>query len=167
MKDGRTEVANFLNSGTFLRRNGKWQVVNWQATRMPRAEEEQDSKTAEVSIALPPELARVLTDYEAGWQAGDAAALASLFTEDGFVLPEGQPPVRGRAAIQKLYTSKGSPLSLRAFAYATQGDIGYIIGGYTSERGKPDQGKFTLTLRKGRDGRWLIMSDMDNSNRRP
>ncbi len=29
-----TEVANYLNSGTFLRRNGKWQVVNWQATKM-------------------------------------------------------------------------------------------------------------------------------------
>ncbi|HEX5703691.1 MAG TPA: nuclear transport factor 2 family protein [Pyrinomonadaceae bacterium] len=32
-KDGKTEVANFLNSGTFLKRNGKWQVVNWQATK--------------------------------------------------------------------------------------------------------------------------------------
>ena len=28
------EVLNFLNSGTFLKRDGKWQVVNWQATRM-------------------------------------------------------------------------------------------------------------------------------------
>jgi ketosteroid isomerase-like protein len=33
-KDGKTEVANYLNSGTFLKRKGKWQVVNWQATRM-------------------------------------------------------------------------------------------------------------------------------------
>ena len=32
-KDGKTEVAKFLNSGTFLKRNGKWQVVNWQATK--------------------------------------------------------------------------------------------------------------------------------------
>jgi ketosteroid isomerase-like protein len=111
-------------------------------------------------------LARVLTDYEAGWKSGNAAALASLFAEDGFVLPSGQPPVKGRAAIQKLYTSNGSPLSLRAIAFATQGDVGYIIGGYSGEPGKPDDGKFTLTLRKV-DGRWLIVSDMDNSNRRP
>lgn len=27
-------------------------------------------------------------------------------------------------------------------------------------------GKFTLTLRKDKSGRWLIVSDMDNSNRR-
>ena len=32
-KDGKTEVANYLNSGTFLKRKGKWQVVNWQATK--------------------------------------------------------------------------------------------------------------------------------------
>ncbi|HEY3025709.1 MAG TPA: nuclear transport factor 2 family protein [Pyrinomonadaceae bacterium] len=39
-KDGKTEVTNFLNSGTFLKRKGKWQVVNWQATRMPRPDQE-------------------------------------------------------------------------------------------------------------------------------
>ena len=33
-KDGKTEVANYLNTGTFLKRNGKWQVVSWQATKM-------------------------------------------------------------------------------------------------------------------------------------
>jgi uncharacterized protein (TIGR02246 family) len=32
-KDGKTEVANYLNSGTFVKRKGKWQVVNWQATK--------------------------------------------------------------------------------------------------------------------------------------
>lgn len=33
-KDGKTEVANYLNSGTFLKRKGGWQVVSWQATKM-------------------------------------------------------------------------------------------------------------------------------------
>src|ERR1043165_9054361 len=32
-KNGKTEVANYLNSGTFLKRKGKWQVVSWQATK--------------------------------------------------------------------------------------------------------------------------------------
>lgn len=32
---GRTEVMKYLNSGTFLKRDGKWQVVNWQATKLP------------------------------------------------------------------------------------------------------------------------------------
>ncbi len=126
----------------------------------------QQAPAGEPSVTLPPELARVLTDYEAAWQQRDAAALARLFAEDGFVLPNGAMPVRGRAAIEKHYTGHGGPLSLRAFAYATEGNVGYIIGGYAGKPGEPDDGKFTLTLRKGADGRWLIMSDMDNSNRR-
>ena len=167
VRGANTEVMNYLNSGTFVKRNNKWQVVNWQSTRVPRAETAEPAAPGEPSVELPPELARVLTDYEAGWKSGDAAALANLFAEDGFVLSNGGSPVKGRAAIQKLYTRNGSPLSLRAFAYATNGDTGYIIGGYSGERGKPDNGKFTLTLRKAADGRWLIVSDMDNSNRRP
>jgi ketosteroid isomerase-like protein len=38
-RQGATQIANLLNSGTFLKRNGKWQVVNWQSTRMARSEE--------------------------------------------------------------------------------------------------------------------------------
>lgn len=37
---GAKQVANLLNSGTFVKRNDKWQVVNWQSTRMPRTDEE-------------------------------------------------------------------------------------------------------------------------------
>lgn len=37
---GIKQVSNLLNSGTFLKRDGKWQVVNWQSTRMPRTNEE-------------------------------------------------------------------------------------------------------------------------------
>jgi hypothetical protein len=36
-QNGKTEVANYLNTGTFVKRNGKWQVVSWQATKMPDA----------------------------------------------------------------------------------------------------------------------------------
>ena len=118
------------------------------------------------SVSLPAPLARVLTDYEAAWQKKDAAALASLFTEDGFVLSNGVPPVRGRAAIEKHYAGQGGPLALRAFAFASEGATGYIIGGFTRHKGDPDIGKFTLTLRKEQDGRWLIVSDMDNGNSR-
>ena len=34
-KSGNKEVTNYLNTGTFLKRGGKWQVVAWQATKMP------------------------------------------------------------------------------------------------------------------------------------
>ncbi len=41
---GGKQVANLLNSGTFVKRNGKWQVVNWQSTRMPRTEAESNTE---------------------------------------------------------------------------------------------------------------------------
>ena len=36
-KDGKQDTNYFRNTGTFLKRNGKWQVVAWQATKVPEA----------------------------------------------------------------------------------------------------------------------------------
>ena len=121
-------------------------------------------RVQEPSVELPEDLARVLTDYETAWRRGDEAALAQLFTEDGFALSPSTPPVRGRGRIKEHYAGDGNTLLLRAIAYATEGSVGYIIGGYRYRDG-PDVGTFTLTLRRAPDGRWLIFSDMDNSNR--
>ena len=82
-------------------------------------------------------------------------------------MSNGVPPVRGRAQIERHYTGQGGPLALRALAFATDGSTGFIIGGFARREGEADIGKFTLTLRKDRNGRWLIMSDMDNGNSRP
>jgi ketosteroid isomerase-like protein len=35
---GKTQATYFRNTGTFLKRNGKWQVVAWQATKVPPVE---------------------------------------------------------------------------------------------------------------------------------
>lgn len=69
-RNGRTEVANFLNSGTFLKRQGKWQVVNWQATRMPRPADETKKDVAAIEAAF----------YQA-ILAADVKTLASLLDE--------------------------------------------------------------------------------------
>lgn len=116
------------------------------------------------TVELPAQLERVLRDYEAAWQARDAHALAALFAPDGFVMAPGHPPARGTRAIREYYTGRGGPLSLRALAYAMADSVAYVIGGYGPAPGARDGGKFTLTLRKGSDGHWLIMSDMDNPN---
>lgn len=118
------------------------------------------------SVQLPPELDRVLRDYEKQWQARSAPGLAALFVEDGFVLQGGKLPVRGRAAIEEAYRTGGGPLALRAFAWATADTLGYIIGGYAGRPDAPDSGKFILLLRKAPNGTWRIVADMDNTNRR-
>ncbi|MGH7717688.1 MAG: YybH family protein [Gemmatimonadaceae bacterium] len=117
------------------------------------------------SVSLPPELDRVLRDYERAWRSGDAASVAALFSADGFVLQNGHAPVRGRAAIARAYTGQaGGALRLRALAYAAADTVGYIIGAYTYGDAAGDMGKFTLTLRRSPGTAWEIFSDMDNGN---
>jgi ketosteroid isomerase-like protein len=143
-----------------------WIVLLILASTVAAVAQQKSAQEAQPSVELPAELARVLRDYEAAWGARDPARLARLFAEDGYVLPNGGLPVRGRAAIERHYAGQGGPLTLRAIAYAAEDEVGYIIGGYAGGTGDADDGKFTLTLRKGDDDRWLIVSDMDNPNRR-
>ena len=127
----------------------------------------QDAPTPLPSVQLPPEMDRVLRDYERLWAAGDAAGLAALFTEDGLALQNGRPPSRGRAAIQQAYSGAEGPLRLRALAFGADGSVGYIIGGYGYGDAPDDMGKFVLTLRREHGGPWLIVSDIDNTNQMP
>lgn len=115
-------------------------------------------------VELPEDLQQVLTNYETHWKNSDAKALASLFTEDGFILRPGHDLVKGRENIQTSYENAGGgDLVLRAYDYSVQGNLAYIIGGYTYGSRVKDMGKYTLTLKKI-NGNWLIHSDMDNGN---
>ncbi len=37
-KNGKTETTNYFNTGTFVKRDGKWQAAAWQATKIPEPE---------------------------------------------------------------------------------------------------------------------------------
>lgn len=50
-KDKKIVATSYLNTGTFLKRNSKWQAVSWQATRMPRPVEAADEVRKEVAAA--------------------------------------------------------------------------------------------------------------------
>ena len=118
----------------------------------------------EPSINLPPELDRVLRDYERHWKAKDGEALSALFTEDGFIARG--PWIRGRDAIRTAYSSSsGGDLRLRALAYATSDTVGYIVGGFRYGEATSDGGKFMLALRRAPRGDWKIAADLDASNR--
>jgi hypothetical protein len=119
------------------------------------------------SVTLPAEVERVLRDYESSWAAGDEAALAALFAEDGFVLQNGRAPVRGRDAIRQAYASSQGPLRLRALGYAADDSVGYIVGAYGYGEGDADTGKFVLALRRAPGGPWQIAADIDNGNQMP
>lgn len=48
----KSETSSYLNTGTFLKRGGKWQVVSWQATRMPRSNDDSMKEVAAAEAAL-------------------------------------------------------------------------------------------------------------------
>lgn len=117
------------------------------------------------SVALPPELDRVLRDYERAWSARDMEAVAALFAADAVVMQRGRPPARGREAVEEAYRGRGGPLYLRALDYSYADSVGFIVGAYRSQANGPDDGKFVLALHRRADGMWMIVVDMDNSNR--
>lgn len=119
------------------------------------------------AVTLPPELDRVLRDYERAWRAGDGAALAALFTDDGFAVQSGSPLARGHAAIAGNITAPGGELRLSAYAFSVSGNVGYIVGGYRYPDTTGPGGRFVLALRQGADSRWRIAADLDNSGPPP
>ena len=72
-REGKTVVSSYLNTGTFLKRNGKWQVVSWQATRMPRSTEEAEGARREV--------AAIQTAFHKAMLAADLKTLENLADE--------------------------------------------------------------------------------------
>jgi ketosteroid isomerase-like protein len=69
-RGGATEVSKFLNTGTFLKRGGRWQAVSWQATKLPRTLEEAKREVEAANAA-----------FQQATLAGDAKKLESLLDE--------------------------------------------------------------------------------------
>lgn len=119
-----------------------------------------------VAVALPPEIDRVLRDYERAWRAGDGGALAALFTADGFAIQAGSEIAHGREAIAREIDGPGGPLQLTAYGFSTSGTSGFVVGGYHYAGATGPGGRFVLALSRGPDGRWLIAADLDNTGPR-
>lgn len=113
--------------------------------------------------------------WRAGWVAGDADALVSLYTARPVLMPQGRPAVIGKAAIRSLYRavlgqmrieSKGALREVEA-----AGDWGYFWSTYslraTPKRGGGairSKGKSIFIVRRQRDGEWKIARLIDNSD---
>lgn len=55
--DGTVTTGNNLNTGTFIKRKGKWQVVAWQSTIVPKPE---TAKPVSLTSAMPAPAAKVI-----------------------------------------------------------------------------------------------------------
>ena len=88
------QVANLLNSGTFVKRNGKWQVVNWQSTRMPRTEDESKSEVTTADAALHQAIL-----------SGDSDKLGAL-TDSSFIWTRGAVQMTRQQLLDELRAGK-------------------------------------------------------------
>src|SRR5258708_34342078 len=94
-------------------------VVNLILGTPAAAAKGQPPVAQEPSVQLPPELARVLADYETAWRGRDPAAPAPLFAGGGVGLPNGHPPGRPRRAGPPPDARAGGALPLWSCPLAT------------------------------------------------
>jgi len=64
---GNISISRNLNTGTFVKRNGQWRAVAWQATRIPTAEDEARKLAGEIEAA-----------YQRAILAGDVKRLEEI-----------------------------------------------------------------------------------------
>ena len=93
---------------------------------------------------------------------------AAIYAENATFMPPNQAMVQGRAAIRTWI--KNSP-PLKQFVVSPieingRGDLAYLRGTFQAvfENGTTDRGKFLEIRRRDKDGRWLIVSDIFNSD---
>jgi uncharacterized protein (TIGR02246 family) len=111
-------------------------------------------------------------EWMAAFNKGDGAGVASLYTEDAYVLPAGAEMVKGRKAIQAFWAQATQQLG---DAKLTAVDVMSLGPGAAREIGtfsfktkgqNPEQvvGKYVVVWRKI-GGRWLLATDIWNTNK--
>ena len=140
-REGKTETANYLNTGTFLKRNGKWQVVSWQATRMPRSEEEARKEVAATEAA-----------FHEAVLGSDVKKLESLLDESFIWTHRAGEQMTRRQLLDELESGelKYSKLETNNVTVSVYGDTAVVRGASARQRGsRPgeasnDAGPFTI-----------------------
>lgn len=111
------------------------------------------------------------------YNKGDAAGVADLYSEDGILLPVGEPEHKGRAAIRTFFAKDiaesqkaGLTLKLGAFnGVGVLGDGGWISGNWSSvdkSGATVESGSYLEVCQRSGKG-WVIVRDMWNSKRTP
>lgn len=105
--------------------------------------------------------------------AKDWKTVAGFYLDDAVLNPPNEPAVKGRAAIQAWF-EKFPPFTdfkCTDVKVEGRGDLAYVLGTYTMTIAPPgasgpvkDSGKYVDVRRRQRDGRWLIVVDIFNSD---
>ena len=108
--------------------------------------------------------------WEMNYNAGDLAAVAELYAEDGCRMPPNTEMVWGREAIHKaleLGMEQGiAQVKIEVKASESSGDMAHAMGTYKildGEGAEVDHGKW-MNVSKKKDGEWKIHCDIFNSD---
>jgi len=110
--------------------------------------------------------------WAAAFNAGNAAAVAAMYTQDAYVLPAGAPMVKGRAAIEGLWKQEMTQLSVDKITTLDVKPLGLIaareIGTATlTTKAQPPQQvviKYAVVWQR-EGGRWKLLQDIWNSDK--
>ena len=156
-----------------------WLVAAMVATfSSPRVQ----AQVPPVDPATGPKLNREIVDavemYRRAALAGDARAVADLYTEDAVELPASEPLVRGRVAIEQRYRKFfEGPVKRTAFTFShleatIEGNVGYAVGTFDQRLALPsgqtvtDTGKYVVILRRTQ-GAWKATYAIYNGDTPP
>ena len=135
-----------------------------------------DSATAASDLVA---VTGVRDSYAAAFKAGDAAAVAALYTSDGLSQTNEQPTAVGMEAITAANKALFDNYTIQAMTLTpvkteVSGNLAYDIGTFAfvaAPKAKGDtlksQGRYIVVLRKQPDGSWKAISDLDNVSAPP
>ncbi|MFY9610883.1 MAG: nuclear transport factor 2 family protein [Blastocatellia bacterium] len=154
------KTTNYLNTGTFLKRNGKWQAVSWQATRMPRSEEDAKGEVADAAS----ELTQIEHQLVKLWVDGNRDAIDAILAHDwsvidltGRVLTKAQVMKEFGSGDRRIESGSIDDLKVRVFGeIAVVTGRSVLTGSYQGERASVVQ-RFTDVFAK-RDDRWQAVA---------
>jgi len=135
--------------------------------------------TATVAEPAKPDLAQIRTEIqtiENAWAAAqnakDINALMAMYADDAVSMPEGEPMLSGKAAIQKKQEADfAKPAKYASMAFETldvyaQGDVATEVGKtiYKNADGKTIGGGKYIAVFEKRNGKYLCIREIYNSD---
>jgi hypothetical protein len=131
-------VAKYLNTGTFLKRKGKWQVVAWQATKMPRTEEEAKKEVTDAQTA-----------FHQAMLSADIKTLETLADKNFIWTQNNGKQITQQQLFEQLGSGqlKYSKMETTNVTVSVYGDTAVVRGSISSESGgSGEANSFTLTF---------------------
>ena len=113
------DITHHFNTGTFLKRDGKWQVVSWQATRLPRLE----TQSTKQVLAIDDKFGKATL-------AADVNTLEEILDESFVWTQDAGERVTGQQFVENLRTGrlKFSQVENRNVTASAYGDTAIVRG---------------------------------------